>query len=66
MHPILKTEFDNEMRLARELYAAREWKKCFYHLERAPIGNTGGANVGILQPMPIPDDLAVIFQRAGM
>lgn len=66
MHPILKTEFDNEMWLARELYAAREWKKCFYHLGRAPIGNPGGANVGILQPMPIPYDLAAIFQRAGM
>lgn len=26
-------------------------------LGRAPIGNTGGANVGILQPMPIPPEL---------
>lgn len=26
-------------------------------LGRAPLGNTGGANVGILTPMPIPEDL---------
>lgn len=26
-------------------------------LGRAPLGNTGGARVGILTPMPIPDDL---------
>jgi len=32
---------------------------------RAPIGNTGGANVGILQVMAIPPDLAAIFDRAG-
>lgn len=30
-------------------------------LGRAPIGNTGGANVGIFQPMPIPDDLQHIL-----
>jgi hypothetical protein len=33
---------------------------------RAPVGNTGGANVGILSPMPIPQDLAAIFRSAGM
>ncbi len=33
-------------------------------LGKAPIGNTGGANVGILQPMPIPKDLQEIFDRA--
>jgi Protein of unknown function (DUF3703) len=27
-------------------------------LGRAPIGNTGGADVGIFEPMPIPQDLA--------
>lgn len=26
-------------------------------LGRAPLGNTGGANVGIFEPMPIPEDL---------
>ncbi|MBN8219435.1 MAG: DUF3703 domain-containing protein [Spirochaetes bacterium] len=35
-------------------------------LGRAPIGNTGGANVGIMTPMPIPEDLAAIFRQAGM
>jgi hypothetical protein len=35
-------------------------------IDRAPVGNTGGANVGILTPMPIPDDLAAIFKKAGM
>lgn len=33
-------------------------------LGRAPIGNTGGADVGILTPMPIPPDLQAIFDRA--
>ena len=33
---------------------------------RAPVGNTGGANVGILTPMPIPEDLAAIFRKAGV
>jgi hypothetical protein len=33
---------------------------------RVPIGNTGGAKVGILTPMPIPDDLAAVFRKAGM
>ncbi len=27
-----------------------------------PIGNTGGANVSALKPMPIPDDLAQYFE----
>jgi len=26
-------------------------------LGRAPLGNTGGANVGIFTPMAIPEDL---------
>jgi len=30
-------------------------------LGRAPLGNTGGANVGILTPMSIPDDLQAIL-----
>jgi hypothetical protein len=33
---------------------------------RAPVGNTGGANVGILTPMPISDDLTAVFRKAGM
>ena len=38
--------------LARVLVAAPgSW------LGRAPLGNTGGADVGILTPMPIPEDL---------
>jgi len=27
-----------------------------------PIGNTGGANVSALKPMPIPDDLVRFFE----
>ncbi|MCY0998399.1 DUF3703 domain-containing protein [Myxococcus sp. MISCRS1] len=34
-------------------------------LGRAPLGNTGGANVGIFTPMPIPGDLQAIFQEAA-
>lgn len=30
-------------------------------LGRAPIGNTGGANVGMFKPMPIPDELQQIL-----
>lgn len=29
----------------------------------APIGNTGGANVSIIKPMPIPADLAQYFEK---
>ena len=29
---------------------------------RVPIGNTGGANVSPLKPMPIPADLAIYFE----
>ena len=28
---------------------------------RAPLGNTGGANVGILTPMPIPEELRALL-----
>jgi len=31
---------------------------------RAPLGNTGGANVPILKPLPIPADLQKIFEAA--
>lgn len=30
-------------------------------LGRAPLGNTGGANVGILTPIPVPDDLRALL-----
>ena len=30
-----------------------------------PIGNTGGANVNALQPMPIPEDLRAILDGKG-
>jgi hypothetical protein len=42
--------------LARILVAAPgSW------LGRAPRGNTGGADVGIFSPMPIPDDLQAVL-----
>ena len=31
-------------------------------LGRAPLGNTGGANVGLLTPMPIPADLRALLE----
>lgn len=31
-------------------------------LGRAPLGNTGGADVGIMTPMPIPEDLEVLLR----
>lgn len=31
---------------------------------RVPIGNTGGANVPPLQPMEIPEDLAIIINNS--
>jgi hypothetical protein len=33
-------------------------------LGRAPMGNTGGANVGIFTPMPIPEELRRILGRS--
>lgn len=30
-----------------------------------PRGNTGGANVSPFKPLPIPDDLAAIIEKAG-
>jgi Protein of unknown function (DUF3703) len=32
---------------------------------RYPVGNTGGANVSALQPMPIPDDLQAVLAGAS-
>jgi hypothetical protein len=31
---------------------------------RYPVGNTGGANVSALKPMPIPDDLLAVLHAA--
>jgi hypothetical protein len=30
-----------------------------------PMGNTGGANVGAMRPMPVPDDLRELLERHG-
>ena len=35
-------------------------------LGRAPIGNTGGSNIGIMTPLPINDDIAQIFIKAKL
>ncbi|TGL65937.1 DUF3703 domain-containing protein [Leptospira jelokensis] len=35
-------------------------------LGRAPIGNTGGSNVGIMTPLPISSDIAQIFIKANL
>lgn len=32
-------------------------------LGRAPLGNTGGSNVGIFTPMPIPEDLQALLRH---
>jgi hypothetical protein len=32
---------------------------------RVPVGNTGGADVSALKPMPIPADLAAVIASAG-
>jgi hypothetical protein len=31
---------------------------------RYPVGNTGGADISALQPMPIPDDLRAVLEGA--
>jgi hypothetical protein len=33
---------------------------------RYPIGNTGGANVSALKPMPIPDDLQALLNGTAV
>ncbi|GBF48643.1 hypothetical protein LPTSP4_01430 [Leptospira ryugenii] len=113
MNKLLKSAFDAEMQIAKNLFNTADFKMCFHHLERAhilgqrnaiphtvnhwwmlkvglklhdshevrgqllrilvagigsifgrvPIGNTGGANIGIMQTMPIPPDLQEIFIR---
>lgn len=34
-------------------------------LGRAPLGNTGGANVGMFEPMAVPEDLQRILDEPG-
>jgi hypothetical protein len=31
-----------------------------------PVGNTGGANVSAVKPMPIPDDLREVLEASGV
>jgi hypothetical protein len=31
-----------------------------------PVGNTGRANVSAMKPMPMPDDLRILFERNGV
>ena len=33
---------------------------------RYPVGNTGGADVSALQPMPIPEDLRAVLEGLDM
>src|SRR5437763_17177897 len=33
--------------------------------DRYPVGNTGGADVSALQPMPIPDDLKALLESTS-
>ncbi len=56
----------------------RDWREIFGQLFRIagastktplsiyPIGNTGGANVSPFKPMPIPDDLQAIINKASV
>ncbi|WP_299195090.1 DUF3703 domain-containing protein [uncultured Erythrobacter sp.] len=60
------------LRWARE---QRDWREGLGQLIRiagaatktalglVPVGNTGGANVSPIAPMPLPDDLAAIIAR---
>ena len=31
-----------------------------------PVGNTGGANVPPLRPLPISEEIQIIFEKAGV
>jgi hypothetical protein len=31
-----------------------------------PVGNTGGANVSAVKPLPVPDDLRVVLEASGV
>ena len=42
------------LRIAGALLISRIW---------VPLGNTGGANVSPLQPMPLPDDLRRLLEE---
>lgn len=56
-------------------WARRDWREVLGQLIRlpaaltksrfwVPIGNTGGANVSAVQPMPIPDDLRALLAES--
>ena len=32
-------------------------------LGRAPVGNTGGSNVSLFKPLPVPEDLQLLLDR---
>ncbi|MFD0975995.1 DUF3703 domain-containing protein [Salinimicrobium gaetbulicola] len=56
-------------------FSIKDWKEILGQIPRLliggvksfvgqiPLGNTGGANVPPLQPMPIPDDIQEILQK---
>ena len=37
MNPILKTEFQKEMKIAKDYYVKSDWSNCFKFLERAHV-----------------------------
>jgi hypothetical protein len=54
-----------------------DWREVFGQLSRilaasifsriwVPVGNTGRADVSAMKPMPMPDDLRILFQRSGV
>jgi hypothetical protein len=54
-----------------------DWREVFGQLSRifaasifsriwVPVGNTGRANVSAMKPMPMPDDLRILFERNGV
>jgi hypothetical protein len=49
----LREMFGQTMRTIAALIFSRLW---------VPVGNTGGANVSAMQPMPVPEDLRELLQ----
>lgn len=68
----------NHWQMLKAGFRMRDWREVFGQvarialaaigslLGRAPLGNTGRANVGILTPMPIPDDIQQLFRQADL
>ena len=52
---------------ARELFGqvSRLFAAALFSRIWVPLGNTGGANVSALRPMPIPDDLRALLDEPG-